>query len=114
MTHQSPSASDAPIRSTLANDPDMADLIELFVSELPNRVELLRVAAEQGRASDVRDLAHQLKGAAGGYGFAVIGEAAADIETPLRSGAADLNSVRRQVDALIELCSRVSGHANDA
>lgn len=96
------------VRSVFADDPAMAELIELFVGELPNRVSAMRAAAVEGRLDDLRHLAHQLKGAAGGYGFSPVSEAAAQVETPLRNGTFDLDSVRSKVDDLVELCGRVT------
>ncbi|MEM1186187.1 MAG: Hpt domain-containing protein [Planctomycetota bacterium] len=100
-----------PVRSVFADDPEMVELVELFVSELPDRVRAISDAAREGRAGDLRDLAHQLKGAAGGYGFGIVSEAAAEVEAPLRSGGVDLNSVRSKVDDLVDLCSRVTADA---
>jgi HPt (histidine-containing phosphotransfer) domain-containing protein len=47
-------------------------------------------------------LAHQLKGAAGGYGFAPISAAAGQLEHALRDGS----PAREPLDVLLELCTR--------
>ena len=49
-------------------------------------------------------MAHQLKGAAGGYGFDSISDAAGEIETFSLSMEADISSVRERVEGLIQLC----------
>jgi len=108
MTDNATGLPSDPIFSSFGSDPDMAELVELFVSELPDRVEAIRSAAHQGRLSDLRILAHNMKGAAGGYGFGVLSDAAAAVEGPLRTGAMDLNSVRSKVDELVNLCGRAS------
>ena len=64
------------IVSQYATDPEMAELVELFITELPARVNALRSAWQAGQVSDVERMAHQLKGSSAGYGFPAIGDAA--------------------------------------
>ncbi|MGD9790870.1 MAG: Hpt domain-containing protein [Phycisphaerales bacterium] len=99
-----------PLRSDLAADPDMKELVELFVSELPARADSV-INAYQSRSLDtLQRLAHQLKGASAGYGFAPIGQAAASLESQilaLNTNAEDhVRSLASQVDELVELCRR--------
>src|SRR5689334_17450419 len=61
-----------PCYSTLADDPDMAELLALFVSELPQRLVDIRQAAQGHNWQEVRRLAHQLRGAGGSYGFPLL------------------------------------------
>lgn len=106
------SKSRGPLRSLLANDPEMADLAELFVSELPERVEQIRKAESEREWQRLKTLSHQLRGSAGGYGFPTIGAAAGHLEEVLRSvscapsAEADLSQVHQQVVELMELCRR--------
>jgi HPt (histidine-containing phosphotransfer) domain-containing protein len=104
---QDPEQSGAPIRSDFAGDPDMVELIEYFVSELPDRAAAVTDCMRDRRWEDLRRLAHQLKGASGGYGFGALGEAAASLEHDL-DAQADLDAIQRDVDALLALCGRVS------
>jgi HPt (histidine-containing phosphotransfer) domain-containing protein len=90
-----------PLSSDLADDPDMAELIEMFLAELPDRIAAVRTAIAAGQRDQVKRLAHQLKGAAGGYGYPAITDAAADLEHAAAMGAADL---RQQETALVRLC----------
>ena len=64
-----------PLFSDLAGDEDMLDLLESFVSQLPNRASAMTAAFESGDVAQAKVLAHQLKGAAGSYGFTPISEA---------------------------------------
>ncbi len=99
-----------PIISTLASDPDMAELIQLFVEEIPDRVRTLQDFWQRGDLSELKRLAHQLKGSGGGYGFATLGAAAGNLEHTLNHAPgpqADLETVARQVDELVNLCARV-------
>lgn len=98
----------APLRSRFAGDPEMVELIELFVEELPARVETIRSALNRGEFEQLCRITHQLKGASAGYGFDPIGRAAGVVEAQLKSSGpqAGLEQVRGEVDALIDLCKR--------
>ena len=83
----SPASPDEPLFSEFASDPDMIEIVDRFVAGLPDRMGALRAALAAGDATDARRLAHQLKGAAGGYGFGPITAAAGDLELALGRGA---------------------------
>src|SRR5687767_9534646 len=70
--------------SDLAGEPDPADLVELFVNNLPIRVQAIRRACSEADLATLIMLAHQLKGSAGGYGFPAITEAAANLEASIK------------------------------
>lgn len=111
-----------PVVSKYANDPDMAELVELFVAELPTRVKAMQDALDRRQVDSLKRSAHQLKGAGGGYGFASIGAAAGRLESLLVSlsttnptpdamaawSPSDLEGVRRELEELIDLCRRAS------
>ncbi len=97
-----------PLQSLYADDPDMADLVRLFVSELPDRIASAERAWRERRVEDLTRLAHQLKGAGSGYGYPAITQAAAQLERELRElnareGVAD---VRDELDTLLDMCRR--------
>ncbi len=102
----------APLYSTYADDPDMAELIAMFVNELPERVDALRQAIVEQDMETIRRLSHQLKGAAGGYGFEPITDVAREVEQQARH-AQDVAAVKRRVDDLILLCRRASADSPD-
>lgn len=102
-----PEHTGAPIRSDFADDPEMSELIEYFVSELPERAAAVNECLRAQRWEDLRRLAHQLKGASGGYGFAPLGDAAAALEADLDTQAA-LDAIQRDVDRLLSLCGRIA------
>ncbi|MDX2115228.1 MAG: Hpt domain-containing protein [Planctomycetota bacterium] len=107
-----PTGSGGPLRSAFCADPDMRELIDLFVEAMPDRVRSLRESLEHARLDDLRRLAHQLRGAAGSYGFAPVGDAAGRVEDQLRniaaSDASAVEQVKAAVDELVNLCRRVS------
>jgi HPt (histidine-containing phosphotransfer) domain-containing protein len=100
-----PPSDDEPLLSELADDEDMAELVTKFVSALGARATALLEAAESGDLATLGRLAHQLKGAAAGYGFSPITATAAELETAARHGK-DAAEVERRVDELVRLCHR--------
>lgn len=96
--------------STFADDEDMRELVEYFVSELGTRVQDLSKAWEDANADQIRVFAHQLKGAASGYGFEPIGSAAGRLETAIigLSSPDSLSGIESQFRELLSLCRRVS------
>lgn len=99
-----------PLRSEFASDPDMIELVQEFVQELPSRADTLRSLLDASSYQDLRRVAHQLKGAAGGYGFSPISESAAKVEKMLLTevDALQLQGLRSQVDELVGLCRRAT------
>jgi len=101
-----PNPGQQPILSEFANEPDMADLVNSFVAELPEKVQAFRAAYESEDLTALAVLAHRLKGAAGGYGFSVVTHAAAELEKTVKLGSEPV-ALRDQVEALIGLCARI-------
>ena len=78
-----------PIRSTYEDDPDMLDIVREFAHELPDRIERIESLLAARSFAELQTLAHQLKGAGGGYGFPIITENAAALERALKAGEAE-------------------------
>ena len=91
--------------SRLAEDADLADIVGMFVQEMPERIARLldRFAASDWEG--LRRAAHQLKGAAGSYGFGPISPAAARLEENILQSRPE-EEINRAVQELIELCRR--------
>ena len=62
---------------------------------------------------DLARLAHQLKGAAGGYGFPRITDAAGRLESCVKAGA-DLDQLRARAADLAGLCQRARAPAAES
>ncbi len=77
-----------PIRSIYEDDPDMIEIVREFADELPSRAESVETLLRQGDLGELQRLAHQLKGAGGGYGFSAVTEVAAALEQALKDGVA--------------------------
>jgi HPt (histidine-containing phosphotransfer) domain-containing protein len=89
--------------STLAADPDLAELVSLFVQEAPQRMALLIEQFEQQNWERLGRTAHQFKGAAGSYGFHLLTPYAARLESAVRSGA-PREQIEQALQDLIDLC----------
>ncbi len=96
---------DGPITSEFAGDPDMAILIAEFVASLPGRAHAILDRINQGAIEQARTMAHQLKGAGGGYGFPQVTDAARAVDLAIRERRID--DAHTAAEALITLCTRV-------
>ena len=94
-----------PLVSEFADDPDMADIVEMFLDELPERINSLESAIKDGDAELLQRLAHQLRGAGTGYGFPQITDAGAVLEDGIRDGKPPAE-IRELYDNLHRTCSR--------
>jgi HPt (histidine-containing phosphotransfer) domain-containing protein len=97
-----------PLYSTIANDPDLGELVDLFVSELPERVGNLQSALDRGDSEELGRYAHQLKGAAGSYGFGQLTPALKRLELLGREQATE-EALRAALEEVKDLCARVRG-----
>jgi HPt (histidine-containing phosphotransfer) domain-containing protein len=101
-----------PLRSQYQDDPDMRDLVREFAAGLPARAaELERLFAEE-QCSELARIAHQLKGAGGGYGFPLITERAAALESSLKQDA-DEPRVKECLAQLVEALRAVVAPEGD-
>jgi HPt (histidine-containing phosphotransfer) domain-containing protein len=82
------------------DDPEMAALADLFFGELSGRIDSMRRAMGRQDLGSIQFIAHQLRGAAGGYGFPEIGAAAGSLEDLLRRGDAAADAIERGVQAI--------------
>jgi signal transduction histidine kinase/CheY-like chemotaxis protein/HPt (histidine-containing phosphotransfer) domain-containing protein len=98
-------ASDEALVSTLSDDEDMREIVREFVRDLPDRSAAILRASQASDYETLERMAHQLKGAAGGYGFPRITEAAAAVERAVSEGL-DLASLQSHAETLANLCRR--------
>jgi len=92
--------------STLADDPDMGELVELFVDELPNRIASLHTAFTTSDLDALARCAHQLKGAAGSYGFDAMTPALQRLEQSVRQRSPQ-TELQQRLDEVTSLALRV-------
>jgi HPt (histidine-containing phosphotransfer) domain-containing protein len=94
-----------PLYSALGDDPDLREIVEMFVEEMPDRTSHLLDRMNAGDWEGLRRVAHQLKGAAGSYGFEPITRSAAGVEDAIRASRPE-QEIRPMVEELVDLCHR--------
>lgn len=98
------------IYSRLADHPDLGDIVDLFVEEMPGRAELMLSHLRAKNWQALGHAAHQLKGAAGSHGFDAIAPCAGRVESAVRDGDPE-DQIRQCLAELIDLCSRARGRS---
>jgi signal transduction histidine kinase/HPt (histidine-containing phosphotransfer) domain-containing protein len=98
------------MRSTTIDDEEFArKFLPAFVADLPSKVSQMAAFVDQNNVEELELLIHQLKGAAGVYGFMPVTEAAGRVEAAVM-GAETFEKVAAEVQALIDLIRRVEGY----
>jgi len=95
------------IHSVLSKDPDLQNIVQLFVNEMPQRIQKLLAEYEQKDWERLSGTAHQLKGAAGSYGFGEVSPVAAHLEQAAKSHT-DENEILTTLNELVRICERVT------
>ena len=101
---------DEPMRSELANDPELADVLQDFVDALPEKINRLFELLSSQQMNELRQFVHQLKGAAGGYGFPPITARAAELEAKLALPTPTFEEIADKAAELAVLIRRVNGY----
>jgi len=91
------------IYSALATDPRLGDLVDLFVQEMPDRINALETHARSRDWQQLTRTAHQIKGSAGSYGFGEITPCAARLEAAAKDGCQE-EQILSTLDELLSLC----------
>ena len=105
MIDVSLTANTGPIRSTFTDDIDFAELLHEFVATIPEKRSAVRDLERKGALDELRVLAHQLKGASGGYGFPGLSEAAAELEQSCKTRESD--HIARAADRIVDYLNRI-------
>jgi HPt (histidine-containing phosphotransfer) domain-containing protein len=95
-----------PLRSELADDPDFRELLEEFAAAMPVRKEGLLEAHRSAAYDLLRQRAHQLKGAGGGFGFPLLSELAAELEKACK--ADDPARIAEMLELVVGCINRIS------
>ena len=102
-----------PLYSSLGGDLDLGDLVTLFVEEMPERVTNISDMMHRHNWEGLHRIAHQIKGAAGSYGFNPITQVAGKLEAALHNKEPEEN-ILRAAQELIAICqSARSGTPQD-
>ena len=97
-----------PIHSRFASDPEMREIVALFVAELPARLGELHKAWRTGDLDRIRIMAHQLKGAGGGYGFPELSTLAGELEAAIRTPGAPIADLDARIRAFAAMLTNIA------
>ncbi|MCE5278896.1 MAG: CHASE domain-containing protein [Planctomycetaceae bacterium] len=98
-------AAPQPLASDYADDPDMCEIIGKFVEALSDKCALMTAALKNVQTADLTRLAHQLKGAAGGYGYPTLTDAARHLETAAKAN--DIEAATLAFKHVADLCRAI-------
>jgi len=98
--------------SSLGKDPDFAPLVDWFIQELPSRIASLEEKFAAADWDGLKQVAHQLKGAGGSYGFEAITPAAGRVEAAIQQREPE-EQIRSAVEELVDLCRRARADQAD-
>lgn len=93
-----------PLLSNFVDDADMMEIIEPFVAGLDERVATMQQALAGSDYETLSCVAHQLKGAAGGYGYPSISDAAKVVELGAKSQE-PVSSLKDPLARVVSLCA---------
>jgi HPt (histidine-containing phosphotransfer) domain-containing protein len=96
--------------SVMGNDPQLAEIVALFVEEMPHRVREMTSYFASANWEQLRRVAHQLKGAAGSYGFDQVTPSAARLEKSLAEKQPEA-TIKAALDDLVDACGRLRAGA---
>ena len=105
MASESEAHAPALVCSRLAADPDLGELVDLFVQGMPDRIKALDAQAKSRDWNQLAETAHQIKGAAGSYGFDEITPSLLDWKPPRERHGKRSRFSRRSTNS--RLCRRV-------
>ncbi len=94
-----------PLYSSLSTDPDMAELLEMFVADMPQHVAAMETAVQAEDWPSLQRIAHRLKGSGPGYGFASVGASAGALE--LAISYSNRETILKRAERLLFHCRRI-------
>ncbi len=102
---QQSEAQTTPIYSEFGGDEDLGELVEMYVDEMPGRIQAMVETLAAKDWEGLARLAHQLKGASGSYGFMPISQVAAQLENALKKNS-EPEEIDRFFQQTINVCQR--------
>ena len=97
------------IVSSFADDPDLREIVELFVDELPAKLAAMVAQFQSKNWNELRTLAHQMKGSAGSYGFDALTHYAARLEGAVKANRStdEVDDIQEALNDLLDISRRV-------
>jgi len=96
---------DSALISSLADDADLVEVLDVFMETLPDLLDRIGTARREGDMEKLKQYVHELKGAGGSAGFPIIMEQAIGIEELISNGESE--RAASCVDELLDLCRRI-------
>jgi HPt (histidine-containing phosphotransfer) domain-containing protein len=94
-----PAVVDSLRQLTPPGEPDvLAEILNVFLSEVPRRIERLKSAFREGNAPDVQRAAHSLKGSSGNIGADALHEVCRQIDERAKAGELGIESLVEALD----------------
>ena len=89
----------------LADDAEFMEIVNLYVSELPDKISRLETALQDSKWAQLQSIVHNLKGTGASYGYDVITQIATPLNDNLKQNV--LDNVEQQTHHLIEVCQQI-------
>ncbi len=86
-------------------DPDLEDLIPGFLVNRVDDIAKLQSALNESDFENITSIGHSIKGVGGGYGFDLMSELGANIETAGKNS--DVDIIRENINRLDDYLKRV-------
>ena len=105
MAGETPKPEDIIGSDLVREDVSFTQIVLEFIQGMDNRLEAMERAIRISDFEALRIAAHQLKGSGGGYGYPVLSQRAAELETHARAGLVD--ECMQAFSELKTVCERV-------
>ena len=99
-----------PLYSSLAAEPILCEMVELFVDEMPARMARMQAYFDRADWDGLRRSAHQIRSVSASYGFNELVPHAARLERTL-TNRPSVDAIRASLATLTAQCSRVAVRA---
>ncbi len=86
-------------------DPDLEDLIPGFLENRSLDVEKCRTVLDKSDFQELASIGHSIKGVGGGYGFDIMSELGANIESSAKEK--NIEAIRENIERLDDYLKRV-------
>ena len=100
-----PGYDDSVLISSLADDPELVQVLDIFIEMLPEMIDSIGAAWRESDMETLKRHIHELKGAGGSAGFPIVMECAAHVENTVATGQAD--QLAQTVEELLGLCEQI-------
>jgi PAS domain S-box-containing protein len=97
------------IHCSQIDNPRIMEIVPGFVAALPAKVRKMIDVLEREDLGALQQIAHQLSGSCGGYGFGAVTQPARTVDQSIKEGK-PLESITAEVKTLIEVIRRIDGY----